>query len=86
MPLTLDEITSITKEAFRPLRCVVEILPDRQLRFQVIKRRMPTPIYTERGIPLEVLREDSDLRELLGSVRRLLEARGYSLNPWPQIQ
>ena len=86
MPLTDDELKAITRDAFRPLRCVVEILPDRQLRFQVIKRRIPTPIYTEPGIPLEVLREDSDLRELLGSVRQLLEAQGYWLNPWPQIQ
>jgi len=82
MLLTDDEIKAITREAFRPLRCVVEILPDRQLRFQVIKRRIPTPIYTEPGIPLEVLREDSDLRELLRSVRLLLEKRGYRLDPW----
>jgi hypothetical protein len=31
-------------------------------------------------IPLEVLREDGDLRELLRSVRLLLEARAYRLN------
>ena len=86
MPLTLDEITSITREAFRPLRCIVEILPDQQLRFQVIKQRNPTPIYTEPGIPIESLREDDDLPELLVSVRRLLEARGYRLSPWPQTQ
>ena len=84
MPLTDDELKAITREAFRPLRCIVEILPDQQLRFQVIKQRNPTPIYTEPGIPIESLREDDDLRELLGSVRTLLEARGYSLNP--QIQ
>ena len=81
MPLTLHKITSITKEAFRPLRCVVEILPDRQLRFQVIKQRNPTPIYTEPGIPIETLREESDLRELLRSVRLLLAKRGYELSP-----
>ena len=88
MPLTNDALKAITitREAFRPLRCVVEILPDRQLRFQVIKQRNPTPIYTEPGIPLEVLREDSDLRELLRSVRILLEKRGYRLRPWPYMQ
>ena len=84
MPLTDYELKAITREAFRPLRCIVEILPDRQLRFQVIKQRNPTPIYTEPGIPIESLREDDDLRELLGSVRTLLEARGYSLNPQMQ--
>jgi hypothetical protein len=67
-----EEIKALIKQAFKPLRCVVEILPNRQIRFQVIKRTRPTPIYTEPGIPLEVLRED-DLRELLRSVRRLLE-------------
>ena len=82
--LTDDEIKALIREAFRPLRCVIEILPDQQLRFQVIKQKHPTPIYTEPGIPIESLREDDDLRELLGSVRTLLEARGYSLNP--QIQ
>ena len=81
--LTDDEIKAITREAFRPLRCVIEILPDSQLRFQVIKQRRPTPIYTEPGIPIEVLREDGDLRELLRTVRLLLEVRGYRLNPWP---
>jgi len=85
MPLILDEITAITRESFRPLRCVVEILPDQKLSFQVIKQKNPTPIYTELGIPIEVLREDSDLRELLRSVRRLLEKRGYRLSPWPQM-
>ena len=85
MPLMLNEITAITREAFRPLRCVVEILPDRQLRFQVIKQKKATPIYTEPGIPIEVLCEGSDLRELLRSVRLLLEKRGYRLSPWPQM-
>ena len=84
--LTDDEIGAFTREAFRPLRCVIEILPDSQLRFQVIKQWRPTPIYTEPGIPIEVLREDGDLRELLRSVRLLLEKRGYGLSPWPQIQ
>ena len=84
--LTDDEIGALTREAFRPLRCVIEILPDSQLRFQVIKQWRPTPIYTEPGIPIEVLREDGDLRELLRSVRRLLEKKlGYQLNPWPPM-
>jgi hypothetical protein len=81
--LTDDEIKDITREAFRPLRCIVEILPDRQIRFQVIKQRHPTPVYTEPGIPIEVVREDDNLRELLGSVRGVLHQRGYRLNPWP---
>lgn len=81
--LTDDEIKALIREAFRPLRCVIEILPDQQLRFQVIKQKHPTPIYTEPGIPIEVLREDDDLRGLLHSVRRLLEERGYRINPWP---
>ena len=85
MLLPDDEIQAIIREAFRPLRCVVEILPDRQLRFQVIKQKRPTPIYTEPGIPIEVLREDRDLGELLRSVRLLLEERGYRLSPWPQM-
>jgi len=80
--LTDDEIKAITREAFRPLRSDIEILPDSQLRFQVIKQRRPTPIYTEPGIPIEVLREDGDLRELLRSVRLLLEKRGYRFSPW----
>ena len=82
MPLTDEEIKAISKQAFKPLRCVVEILPDRQMRFQAIKQRTPTPIYTEAGIPIEVLRDDSDLRYLLRSVRRLLEKRGYQLSHW----
>jgi hypothetical protein len=86
MPLTLDEITAITRDAFRPLRCVVEILPDRQLRFQVIKQKRPTPIYTELGIPIDALHQESDLRELLRSVRLLLGKRGYRLSPWPQTK
>ena len=80
--LTDDEIEAIIKQAFQPLRCVVEILPDRQMRFQVIKQKKPTPIYTEPGIPIEVLRDDSDLRYLLRSVRRLLKEKGYRLSPW----
>lgn len=80
--LTDDEIKVLTKDAFRPLRCLVEILPDRQMRFQVIKQRSLTPIYTEPGIPVEVLREESDLLELLRSVRRVLEKRGYRLSSW----
>ena len=32
MPLTDEEIKAISKQAFKPLRCVVEILPDRQMR------------------------------------------------------
>jgi hypothetical protein len=85
--LTDDEIKALIREAFRPLRCVIEILPDGQLRFQVIKRKNPTPVYTESGIPIEVLREnEAGLRELLRSVRLLLEKRGYRLNLWPPIQ
>jgi hypothetical protein len=80
--LTDDEINALIREAFRPLRCVIEILPDGELRFQVIKRKNPTLIYTEPGIPIEVLRDDGDLRELLRSVRLLLGARAYRLNPW----
>ena len=83
MLLTDDEITAITRDAFRPLGCVVEILPDQQLRFQVLKQKKPTPVYTEPGIPIEVLRDVDGLRELLRSVRRLVEERGYQLNPWP---
>ena len=79
--LTDDEIKAIIKQAFKPFRCVVEILPG-QMRFQVLKKSKPTPIYTEPGIPIEVLREDSDLRELLRSVRRLLEKRGHQLSHW----
>jgi hypothetical protein len=86
MLLTDHEIKAIIREAFRPLRCVVELLPDwlpdRQVRFRVIKQKRPTPIYTEPGIPVEVLRADSDLRELLRSVRRLLQKRGYRVHPW----
>ena len=80
--LTDDEIKAMIKQAFKPFRCVVEILPDRQMRFQVIKQKRPTPVYTETGIPIEVLRADNDLRELLLSVRRLLDKRGYRLIPW----
>ncbi len=79
---TNDEITAITGDAFTPLGCVVEISPDQQLRFQVLKQKKPTPIYIEPGIPIHVLREDSDLRELLRSVRLLLEKRGYRFSPW----
>ena len=82
MPLTDEEIKAVIKQAFKPFRCVVEILPDRQMRFQVLNKTKPTPIYTEPGIPIEVLREDSDLRELLRSVRRLLEKRGHQLSHW----
>ena len=85
MLLTDDEIKAITRESFKPFRCVVEILPDRQMWFEVINQKRPTPIYTEPGIPIELLREETDLRELLRSVRRLLEARGYRLSPWPAM-
>jgi hypothetical protein len=80
--LTDEEIKAAIKQAFKPFRCVVVILPDRQIRFRVLTRTQPTSIYTEPGIPIEVLREDSDLRELLRSVRRLLEKRGYQLSHW----
>src|SRR5215207_6501064 len=81
---TDDEIAATIREAFRPLRCIVEILPNQQLSFQLIKHTKPTPIYTEPGIPIDVLRQDDNLRELLRSVSLLLEARGYWLNAWPQ--
>ena len=84
--LTDDEIGAFTREAFRPLRCVIEILLDGQLRFQVIKQKNSTPVYTEPGIPIDVLREADDLRGLLHSVRLLLEKRGYRLNRWPPIK
>jgi len=84
--LTDDEIKALIREAFRPLRCVIDIVPDGQLRFQVIKQENQKPVYTEPGIPIEVLREDDDLRQLLCSVRRLLEARGYRLSSWPLIK
>ena len=80
--LTDEEIKAVIKQAFKPFRCVVVILPDRQIRFRVLTRTQPTSIYTEPGIPIELLREDSDLRELLRSVRRLLEKRGYQLSHW----
>ena len=82
MLLSDDEIKAVIKHAFKPFRCVVEILPDRQMRFQVIKQKRTTPIYTEPGIPIKTLREDSDLRELLRRVRVLLERRGHRLSPW----
>ena len=63
MLLADDEIQAIIREAFRPLRCVVEILPDRLMRFQVIKQWTRTAIYNEPGIPIETLREDRDLRD-----------------------
>jgi len=84
--LTDDEIKALIREAFRPLRCVIDIVPDGQLRFHVIKQKNQKPVYTEPGIPIEVLREDDDLRQLLCSVRRLLEARGYRLSSWPPIK
>ncbi len=34
--LTDEEIKALIREAFRPLRCVIEILPDGQLRLQCI--------------------------------------------------
>jgi hypothetical protein len=51
------------------------------MRFKVIKQWTRTPIYTEPGIPIETLREDDDLRELLRSVRLLLAKPGYRLIP-----
>ena len=81
MLLPDDEIQAIIRKAFRPLHCVVEILPDRLMRFQVIKQWTRTAIYTEPGIPIETLREDRDLRELLRTVRLLLAKRGYQLSP-----
>ena len=51
------------------------------MRFQVIKQWTRTAIYTEPGIPIETLREDRDLRELLRTVRLLLAKRGYQLSP-----
>jgi hypothetical protein len=70
--LTDDETKAMFKQAFKPLRCVVEILRDRQMRFQVIKQKRPTPMSTEPGVPIEAMREDDELWELLRSVRRLL--------------
>jgi len=81
--LTDNEIRALIREAFRPLRCVIDILSDGQLPFQVIRQWNPTPVYTEPGIPVVVLREVDDLRELLRSVRRLLEELGCQLSPWP---
>ena len=43
MLLSDDEIKVVIKHAFKPFRCVVEILPDRQMRFQVIKQKRTTP-------------------------------------------
>ena len=42
--LTDDEVQALSLKAFRPLRCVIEILPDSQLRFQVIKQSRRTAI------------------------------------------
>jgi hypothetical protein len=84
--LTDNEINVLIREAFRPLRCGIGIHPDGQLRFQVIKQGNQTPVYTEPGIPIEVLRDIDGLRELLRSVRRLVEERGYQLNPWPPMK
>jgi len=81
MLLTDDEIKAIIEPAFKPFACVVESRPNRTMRFRVIKGRTQTPIYIEPGIPIDVLREESDLRELLHSVRRLLQKRGYRLIP-----
>ena len=33
MLLSDDEIKAVIRHAFKPFRCVVEILPDRQMRF-----------------------------------------------------
>ena len=80
--LTDEEIKAVIEHAFKPFRCAVEILPNRQIRFQVIHKNKPTQLYTEPGIPLEVLREDTDLRGLLRSIRRLLGKQGYRFSPW----
>jgi hypothetical protein len=77
-----NEIKAMIEQAFKPFRCIVEILPDQQMHFQVIKQKRPTPIYTEPGIPIEAMREDHYLRELLRSVRRLSVKRGYQLSAW----
>jgi hypothetical protein len=75
-----DEIEAIIREAFRPCRCV-DILPGRLISFHVIKQCARMAIYTEPGIPIEPLREVSDLRELLRTVRLLFAKRGYQLSP-----
>ena len=82
MLLTDDEIKAIIRGAFRPLPCTVEILPDRLMRSQVRKQWTRTSIYTEPSIPIETLREDGDLRELLRSVCLLLTKRSHQVSPW----
>ena len=81
MLLTDDQIEATISEAFRPFPCTIEILPGRLVRFKVRKQWTRMSIYTEPGIPIEAMREESDLRELLRSVRLVLARRGYRLSP-----
>jgi len=77
--LTDDQIEATISEAFRPFPCTIEILPERLVRFKVRKQWTRMSIYTEPGIPIEPLREESDLRELLRSVRLVLVRRATGL-------
>jgi hypothetical protein len=62
-------------------RDVLSTIPGATLNAALLSLPDAASSDTEPGIPIEVLREDGDLRELLRTVRLLLEARGYRLNP-----
>jgi hypothetical protein len=75
-----EDIKRAIECSFKPFRCVVQISPAGQMQFTVMMKRTQ-PIYTEPGIPLEVLGDIDGITQLLFSVRRLLETKGYQIHP-----
>jgi len=76
--LTNEEIVARIERAFLPLRCVVEIRHGLKVRFRGVDARNNT-ILRMKMRPLNEIREETQLAQLLQYVRSRIRARGFTL-------
>ncbi len=76
--LTNEEIVARIERAFLPLRCVVEIRHGLKVRFRVVDARNNT-ILRMKMRPLNEIRDETQLAQLLQYVRSRIRAKGFVL-------
>ena len=79
--LSNDDIKAAVEQAFRPLRCVVEVWDyDQKLRFKVFDANDRGVIEVP-SLVLRLVREKNNLKSVLSSARTEVEEKGFRLEP-----
>lgn len=77
-----DEVIASIRSAFLPLRCGIEVFDyEQKIRFRVFDDR-DNVVLAVPEVKLSLARSPTDFSDFLREARKLVEEKGYTLEPW----